>query len=90
MYCRQRRHLYYGGQIYKYYLPLLHCSSPFIRGLCCQAIQTEHGPYMTERTQKSICIMRCLCLLHRDIQFRITTILVYLYINPGYVVEVQC
>jgi hypothetical protein len=21
MYCRQRRHLYYGGQIYKYYLP---------------------------------------------------------------------
>jgi hypothetical protein len=20
MYCRQRRHLYYGGQIYKYYL----------------------------------------------------------------------
>jgi hypothetical protein len=30
----------------------LHRSSPFIGGLRCQAIQTEHGPYIAERTQK--------------------------------------
>jgi hypothetical protein len=29
-----------------------HRSSPFIGGLRCQAIQTEHGPYIAERTQK--------------------------------------
>jgi hypothetical protein len=28
----------------------LHRSSPFIGGLHCQAIQTEHGPYIAERT----------------------------------------
>jgi hypothetical protein len=38
----------------------LHRTSPFIGGLRCQAIQTEHGPYITERTQKSVYIMRCL------------------------------
>jgi hypothetical protein len=26
-----------------------------------QAIQTEHGPYIVERTQKAVYIMRCLC-----------------------------
>jgi hypothetical protein len=30
----------------------LHRNSPFIGELRCQAIQTEHGPYITERTQK--------------------------------------
>jgi hypothetical protein len=36
----------------------LHRSSPFIGGLRCQAIQTEHGPYITERTQKAVyCIL---------------------------------
>jgi hypothetical protein len=38
----------------------LHRSSPFIRELRFQAIQTEHGPYMTERTQKAVYIVRCL------------------------------
>jgi hypothetical protein len=38
----------------------LHRSSPFIGGLRCQAIQTEHGPYIAERTQKAVCIVRCL------------------------------
>jgi hypothetical protein len=36
---------------------LLHRSSPFIGGLRCQAIQTEHGPYITERTQKAVYIL---------------------------------
>jgi hypothetical protein len=30
----------------------LHRSSPFTGGLSHQAIQTEHGPYIAERTQK--------------------------------------
>jgi hypothetical protein len=38
----------------------LHCSSPFIGELRCQAIQTEHGPYILERTQKAVYIVRCL------------------------------
>jgi hypothetical protein len=39
----------------------LHRSSPLIGELRCQAIQTEHGPYITERTQKAVYIVRCLC-----------------------------
>jgi hypothetical protein len=35
----------------------LHRSFPFIGGLRCQAIQTEHGPYKTERTQKAVYIV---------------------------------
>jgi hypothetical protein len=31
-----------------------HRSSPFIGGLRCQAIQTDHCPYIAERTQLSI------------------------------------
>jgi hypothetical protein len=40
----------------------LHSSSPFIRGLRCQAIKTENGPYryITERTQKAVYIVKCL------------------------------
>jgi hypothetical protein len=38
----------------------LHRSSPFIGGLRCQAIQTEHGPYIAERTQKAVYIVICL------------------------------
>jgi hypothetical protein len=38
----------------------LHRSSPFIGELCCQAIQTEHGSYIAERTQKAVYIVRCL------------------------------
>jgi hypothetical protein len=38
----------------------LHLSSPFIGGLRCQAIQMEHGPYIAERTQKAVYIVRCL------------------------------
>jgi hypothetical protein len=40
----------------------LHRSSLFIGGLRCQAIQTEHGPYIVERTHKAVYIVRCLCL----------------------------
>jgi hypothetical protein len=47
-------------------LPLLfgplHRSSPFVGELRCQAIQTEHGPYIAERTQKAVYIVRCLWL----------------------------
>jgi hypothetical protein len=39
----------------------LNRSSPFIGGLRCQAIQTEHGPYIAERTQKAVYILRFLC-----------------------------
>jgi hypothetical protein len=62
MYCRQRRHLYYGAwsNLEILFAPLLR-SSPFIGGLHCQAIQTEHGPYIAERTQKAVHIVRCLC-----------------------------
>jgi hypothetical protein len=38
----------------------LHRSSPLIGGLRCQAIQTEHGLYIAERTQKAVFIVRCL------------------------------
>jgi hypothetical protein len=41
----------------------LHRISPFKGGLHRQAIQTEHGPYtvcIAERTQKAVCIVKCL------------------------------
>jgi hypothetical protein len=38
-----------------------HRISPFIGGLRCQAIQTKHSPYIAERTQKAVYIVRCLC-----------------------------
>jgi hypothetical protein len=38
----------------------LHRSSPFIVELRCQAIQTEHGPYIIKRTQKAVYIVTCL------------------------------
>jgi hypothetical protein len=56
----QRRHLYYGGQNLEILLAPLYRSSPFIGELRCQAIQTEHGPYIAERTQKAVYIVRCL------------------------------
>jgi hypothetical protein len=37
--------VYYGGQNLEILFAPLHRSSPFIGGLHCQAIQTEHGPY---------------------------------------------
>jgi hypothetical protein len=48
MYRRQRRHLYYGGQFRSTIWP----PSPQL-SLHRKAIQTEHGPYIAERTQKS-------------------------------------
>jgi hypothetical protein len=38
----------------------LHRSSPFVGELRCQAIQTELGPYIAERTQKAVYIVSCL------------------------------
>jgi hypothetical protein len=38
----------------------LHRSSSLIGELHCQAIQTEHGPYIAERAQKAVYIVRCL------------------------------
>jgi hypothetical protein len=38
----------------------LHRRSPFLGELRCQAIQTEYGPYIAERTQKAVYIVRCL------------------------------
>jgi hypothetical protein len=38
----------------------LHRRSPFIGELRCQAIQMEQGPYIAERTQNAVYIMRCL------------------------------
>jgi hypothetical protein len=52
MYCRQRRHLYYGGQNLEILFVPLHPSSPFIGGLRFQAIQTEHGPYIAKEPKK--------------------------------------
>jgi hypothetical protein len=43
----------------------LHPSSPFIGELRCQAIQMEHCPYIAERTQNAVYIVRCLWLKHR-------------------------
>jgi hypothetical protein len=37
----------------------LHRSSPFIGELGCQAIPMGHGPYIAERTQKVVYIVRC-------------------------------
>jgi hypothetical protein len=59
MYRRPRRHLWWSNL--EILLGPLHRSSPFIGELRCQAIQTEHGPYMAERTQKAVYIVRCLC-----------------------------
>jgi hypothetical protein len=43
-----------------------HRSFPFIGGLRCQAIQTEHGPYIAESTQKVVFIVRCLCSVAKE------------------------
>jgi hypothetical protein len=40
----------------------LHRSSPFTGELRCQAIQMEHSPYIAERTQNAVYIVRCLWL----------------------------
>jgi hypothetical protein len=53
MYRRQRRHLLWWSNLEILFGPL-HRSSPFIGELRCQAIQTEHGPYIAERTQKAV------------------------------------
>jgi hypothetical protein len=60
MYCRQRRHLYYGGQILKYYLPPSTAALPLYRRAALSRNSTEHGPYIAERTQKAVYIVRCL------------------------------
>jgi hypothetical protein len=38
----------------------LHRSFPSIGELRCQAIQTEHSPYIAERSRKAVYIVRCL------------------------------
>jgi hypothetical protein len=38
----------------------IHRSSPFIGELRCQASQMEHGPYIAERSQKAVYIVRYL------------------------------
>jgi hypothetical protein len=42
----------------------LHRSSPFIGELLCKAIQTEQGPYIADRTQKAVYIVRFLCIYY--------------------------
>jgi hypothetical protein len=57
----------------------LHRSSPFIRELRFQAIQTEHGPYITERTQKVVYIVRCLwvlCIASLTLQFQLDCLVI--------------
>jgi hypothetical protein len=44
----------------------LHRSSPFIGGLRCQAIQTEHGSYIAERTKKSVYFVKCLWQIYTE------------------------
>jgi hypothetical protein len=54
---------------------LLHRSSPFIGELRCQAILMEHGPYIAERTQNAVYIVRCLwsvCIQRKEKSFRKT------------------
>jgi hypothetical protein len=53
MYCRQRRHFLLWWSNLEILFSPLHRSFPFIGGLRCQAIETEHGPYIAERTPKS-------------------------------------
>jgi hypothetical protein len=49
----------------------LHCSSPFIGELRCQAIQMEHGPYIAERTQNAVYMVRWLWI--ERLSFRLKT-----------------
>jgi hypothetical protein len=44
----------------------LHRSSPFIGDLCCQAIQTEHRPYLysRENPKSSLCCEMSMALTH--------------------------
>jgi hypothetical protein len=60
MYCRQRRHTVLWWSNLEILFAPLHRSSPFTGGLRCQAIQTEHGPYIAERIQKAVYIVICL------------------------------
>jgi hypothetical protein len=55
MYRRQRRHLHilWWSNLETLFAPL-HRSSPCIGELGCQAIQTEDGPYIAERTKKDV------------------------------------
>jgi hypothetical protein len=69
MYCRQRRHLILWRSNLEIIFAPLHRSSPFIGELRCRAIQTEHGPYIAERTQKAVYIVRYLWLPHIQLQF---------------------
>jgi hypothetical protein len=74
MHCRQRRHrhLYcitvWWSNLEILFSPLHH-SSPFIGGLRCQAIQTEHGPYIADRTQKAVNCEMSMLLLQRKPDF---------------------
>jgi hypothetical protein len=63
MYRRQRRHLYWWWPNFEILFAPLHRSSPFIGRLRCQAIQTEHGLYIAERTQKAVYIVRYLWII---------------------------
>jgi hypothetical protein len=72
MYRRQRRHLHIlWWSNLEILVGPLHRSSPFIGERRCQAIQTVHGPYITERTQKAVYIVRCLWIQYSSLQIRI-------------------
>jgi hypothetical protein len=60
MYRRQRPPLILWWSNLEILVGPLHRSSPFIEELRCQAIQTAHDPYITERTPKAVYIVRCL------------------------------
>jgi hypothetical protein len=63
----------------------LHRSSPFIEELCSQAIQMEHGPYIAERTQNTVYIVRCLwAALVRDLLYLSCSICIWSWqTKPG-------
>jgi hypothetical protein len=44
----------------------LYRSSPFKGGVSCQAIQTEHGLFIAERTPKAVYIVKCLWCTHHN------------------------
>jgi hypothetical protein len=67
MYRRQRRHLYYGGEIYKHYSicpPQPQLSLHRRAALSSDSNGTRS--YIAEGTQSAVYIVRCLCPLTRQ------------------------
>jgi hypothetical protein len=69
MYCRQRRHLYYGGGNLKYYLTLFPPRSSFILGQRWQPIQMGHSLHIGEGEGGGLDDL-LMSMIHLSIEFR--------------------